>query len=269
MYKEVGVAGPERPCKDRVYFLTRYLISVSREGETSLYLVIPGDGTGMLREPRELVLLAGPGEVRWYPGRVQVHDRAFLIRVAAEGKSRCTVFTGLDEHVTFVLDPDPASVTTITVYDVSPPLPTLSASIREIEACGLFGPLDVSFDHRVRDIREVPASLFPCRAAGFTRTLDRDVPSEREVVAGCLTSAQVLRECHGLDLPLHDTCPLSMVSAEPFLARCCRSERQGPAEIRGFSGYIIHWGAGPADILDAVRALAGRWNAGLRGSDGA
>ena len=265
--KEVGVAGQERPCGGKIYLLTRYLISRRADGETTLSAVVPGEGKGLLREPAEVVPLAGPGDVRWFPGRVQIHDRSLLLRLAVEGGARCTIFTGLDEHVTFVLDPDPATLLTITVYDVSPPLPSLSATIREIEACGLFGTLDIRFDHQVRDLREIPATLFPCRAAGFSRTLDRDVPAGDEVVAGCMTAAQLLQECHGRGPPMYDTCPLSMVMGEPFIARCCRGERQGYAEVRGFHGYIVHWGADPAAILDAVIALAGAWRRSHEGSN--
>ena len=79
-----------------------------------------------------------------------------------------------DEHLTFVLDPDPSALLTVHVYDVRPPLPALSARVSELEATGLFGELDIRFVHHVTDISQTGADVHPCRAAGFSRTLDAD-----------------------------------------------------------------------------------------------
>ena len=64
------------------------------------------------------------------------------------------------------LDPDISGFLKIHVYDVIPPRPTLSASLKEMEAIGLFGELSVVFNHHIRDITLVPADIYPCRAAG-------------------------------------------------------------------------------------------------------
>ena len=97
-------------------------------------------------------VLATPAEVCCYPEKVQLNDRARLVRLACESGYRCTVFTGLEENMTFVLDPDLSGFLTVHVYDVIPPRPTLSASLKEMEALGLFGELSVVFDHHIRDI---------------------------------------------------------------------------------------------------------------------
>ena len=54
----------------------------------------------------------------------------------------------------------------VHVYDVSPPRPSLSSCIRECGDAGLFGDLSVQFCHHIRDITEVRADVYPCRAAG-------------------------------------------------------------------------------------------------------
>ena len=71
------------------------------------------------------------------------------------------------------------------------------------------------------------ADVYPCRAAGYTRTLDADPMQGGEQVAGCLTGSQFFTECYGKDFVLENICPLESVREEPFIARCCRSERVG------------------------------------------
>lgn len=256
--KEIGHAST-RPCGEKVYFLSRYLI---REGEggTEILQVIPDPGEkGMMRSVREERVLARKDETFHYPERVQINDRARLVRIAQESGHRCTLFTGLDEHTTFVLDPDPTQFLTIHVYDVIPPLPTLSASVSALETTGLFGELDVVFDHHVRDISGIEADVFPCRAAGFERTLDADRLTGGETVAGCKTASQLISECYGVDFKREEICPLEQVREEPFIARCCRKEREGEGRWNGLSGVVVHWGAGPAEIYRAVCSLVLHW----------
>ena len=117
-----------------------------------------------------------------------------------------------------------------------------------MEALGLFGELSVVFDHHIRDIDRVPADIYPCRAAGYTRTLDADPLEGGERVAGCLTATQFCMECYGTDFVLENICPLELVKEEPFIARCCRAEREGTKTWNDKSGAIVHWGASPATI---------------------
>jgi hypothetical protein len=256
-YKEVGFASA-KPCGDRVYFLSRYLIHELESG-FELLEVIPRPGKGLMRDLQEPRVLAGPDEVTVYPERVRLHDRARLIRLARETGRRGTIFTGIDDHCTFVLDPDLDGFLTVRLYDVIPPRPSLSATVRELEELGLFSGMDVLFEHNLRDISQLAADTFPCRAAGFSHTLDSDLMLGGERVAGCLSGAQLYKECYGKDFELIDICPLSLVSGEPFLARCCRKEREGVGEYQGRFGAIVHWGASPRQILAAVEELMTRW----------
>ncbi len=181
--KDVGYAST-KPCGDRVYFLSRYLLKDTGTGyEVSAVTPDPAAG-GMMRPVVESKVIATAGETYHYPEKVQLNDRTRLIMLALETGYRCTIFTGLDEHMTFVLDPDLSGLLRVHVYDVTPPRPSLSACIRELESVGLFGELSVLFCHHVRDITQVRADVYPCRAAGYTRTLDSDPMHGGERVAG-------------------------------------------------------------------------------------
>jgi len=160
--KEVG-AVTGKPCGDRVYFLTRYLIRESPGGTEVLEVdQVPGD-RGMMREATSLRTLAAGDEVVMHPEPVNLHDRTALLHIALASGHRCTIFRGLDEHTTFICDPDPSGLLTLHVYDILPPRPHLSATIHELEGDGLFGELSVTFAHHVRDIREIGADVYPSR----------------------------------------------------------------------------------------------------------
>ncbi len=256
--KNVGHAGT-KPCGDKVYFLSRWLIRDVPGGHEIVEVVLDQTEKGMMRTILSSRVLAAAKDVYTYPEKVNLHDRTRLVGLALDTGSRCTIFTGHDEHRTFVLDPDLSGFLAVHVYDVSPPRPSLSSAIRELEAAGLFGDLSVRFEHHIRDIREVHADVYPCRAAGFTRTLDADPMKGGEEVAGCLTASQFFTECYGTDFRLTSICPLECIRKEPFIARCCRSEREGLCAWNGKRGRIVHWGASPVRIFEAVRDLANLW----------
>ena len=258
--KFVGIAA-EMPCGDRVYALSRYLLREIEGGYELLEVALNPSKNRIMREIVSSRILATPDEIHTYPEKVQLNDRARLVRLAMESGYRCTVFTGLEENMTFVLDPDLSGFLTVHVYDVLPPRPTLSASLREMEAIGLFGETSVIFDHHIRDITTVPADVYPCRAAGYTRTLDADPLHGGERVAGCLTARQFCTECYGTDFTLENICPLEQIAEEPFIARCCRAEREGVGTWNGKFGAIVHWGASPAKIARSVQELVARWRA--------
>jgi hypothetical protein len=217
--------------------------------------------TGMMRPIIASKIFATTEETYFYPEKVQINDRTRLIRLASDSGFRCTIFTGLDEHMTFVLDPDLSGLLKIHVHDVTPPRPSLSACLEELESAGLFGDLSVMFCHHIRDISQVRADVFPCRAAGYTRTLDADPMQGGERVAGCLTGSQFYTECYGKEFVLENICPLESVLEEPFIARCCRSEREGIGIHKGKFGAVVHWGASPAQIARMVNDLVMQWRA--------
>jgi len=255
--KEVGYAS-EKPLDDKVYFLSRYLIHEVPSGLEILEVEAEDTG-GLMRAVTSSRVLAGPEEVYLWPRPVVLHDQGGLIRKALATGRRCTVFRGADEHMTFVLDPDPEAVLCIHVYDAEPPRPNLSATIRALEATGLFGELCIAFEHHVREISSLEADVYPCRASGFERTLDKDRPEYGEIIAGCRTARQMLEECYGGGFEIINICPADAVLAEPFIARCCRSERCGLGKQNGLFGAVIHWGASPKEIADMVIRVAEEW----------
>lgn len=257
-YKYIGFA-TERPCGDKVYLLSRFLVHPVGDGYEILEVKLNPHEKGMMRDIESSRVLATPDEVYFHPEKVQLHDRTLLVRLASESGHRCTVFTGLDDHLTFVLDPDLSGFLKIHVYDVIPPRPSLSSCIRELESAGLFGELSVEFCHHIRDITELHADVYPCRSAGFTKTLDADPMHGGERVAGCLTGSQFYTECYGKNFRLENICPLEQVNEEPFIARCCRAEREGIGTWNGKFGAIVHWGASPAQIARLVNELVTRW----------
>jgi hypothetical protein len=256
--KYIGRAST-RPCGDVVYSLSRYLLHETDRGYELLEITLDRAKKSVMRKVISSKVLATPEEIFCYPKKVQLNDRARLVRLASENGHRCTIFTGLEENMTFVLDPDLSGFLPVHVYDVIPPRPTLSASLTEMETIGLFGELSVVFIHHIRDITSVPADVYPCRAAGFTRTLDADPLFGGERVAGCLTAKQFCTECYGADFALENICPLEQVKEEPFIARCCRAEREGVGTWNGKFGAIVHWGADPAKIARSVQELVVRW----------
>jgi hypothetical protein len=258
--KLVGYAST-KPCGDRVYFLSRYLVRDTYEGYELLEVMPDPAVTGMMRPIIASKVIATTKETYYYPEKVQIHDRTHLIGLASDSGYRCTIFTGLDEHMTFVLDPDLSGLLKIHVHDVTPPRPSLSACLRELESAGLFGDLSVMFCHHIRDISQLHADVFPCRAAGYTRTLDADPMQGGERVAGCLTGSQFYTECYGKEFVLENICPLESVVEEPFIARCCRSEREGIGIHKGKFGAVVHWGASPAQIARMVNDLVVHWRA--------
>jgi hypothetical protein len=258
--KHVGHAST-KPCDDKVYFLSRYLLRDTGDGYEVLEVNLDPMGKGMMRNILSSRVLANSHEVYRYPEKVNLHNRTRLVELARDTGYRCTLFTGIDEHQTFVLDPDLSGFTKIHVYDVSPPRPSLSTCVRELESAGLFGDLSVQFCHHIRDITEVHADVYPCRAAGFVKTLDADLMNGGEEVAGCLTGSQFYTECYGKDFHLVNICPLESVQEEPFIARCCRAEREGISSWNGKTGSVVHWGANPVKIYESVKELISRWRA--------
>jgi len=238
--KEVGYAST-RPCGDQVYFLSRYLIHETGQGHEVLE-VIPGPRqNGLMRTIAGTRVLAGAGEVSRYPEKVQLQNRAQLVRLARESGSRCTIFTGRDEHLTFVLDPDLSTFQTLSVYDVTPPRPSLSATIRELEEAGMFAELDVVFEHTLRDISQIDADVYPCRASGFLRTLDADLLLGGERVAGCLTARELLNECYGKGFSYRTSVPFLWSLKSPSSPDAAGKSGKGQGSTGAGSG---RWSTG-------------------------
>ena len=263
-YKFVGIKDRERR-GESIYFATEYLIS--REGP-ALYHVT-SRGSGFMRGVVELESIASGREIMFYPDIVDTRNRARLIELA-DGiclgtKVNTVVFRGLDEHITFVKDPDPSQVLTIEVLDVSPPHPPwLVHVLAGLETCGILGDLTVRFVPHILDLCRFDCNsvYYPCRASGLGRSLDTDpVVHEHPRIVGCAVSREIFLATNpGKDFEFVNICPLQssepvFVPRGPFITRCCRSEQKGLTEKNGHPGMVVHWGDGPAKIAEAVRCL--------------
>ncbi len=255
--KFVGNASTS-PLGERVYFLTQYLVRPTSDG-LEVLKIQPKDGHGLMREIESVELIAGPKDIAIWEGKVTTHDRADLVKKALSTKKKCTIFGKEDEHMTFVFEPDLAEFRNVHVYDITPPNPTLADTINKLDKLGFFETEMVSFDYHIRDIRLLNTDVYPCRAGGFSTTLDRDVPPHGAKIACCRTGRQICHENYGTDFEFEDTCPITQINAEPFITRCCRADEGGIGEYNGYFGAVVHWGANPKTIADAFFEMMKQW----------
>jgi hypothetical protein len=241
-----------------VYFLTKYLIHPIPEGFEILEVEHEGEN-GYLRKVKSVRILVRSEDITIWEGSITPHDRTGLIKKALSTGKRCTIFGATDEHQTFVLDPDLSGLETVHVYDIIPPRANLSENLKILEALGFFGTENIQFEHHVRDIAKIQADVYPCRAGGFAKTLDRDKLHGGEHVACCLTGRYICGECYEDDFMFEDTCPLSQVVEEPFIARCCRANRVGIGMYNDKFGVVVHWGSSPRAMLEAMDTLLVAW----------
>ena len=246
------------PIGEKAYFSSEYLIHEIKTGVYEILRITLADEPGLLRTVIKTEVVARSDEICVYPGRVQLHNRADLILRAVEAGKRCTLFTGIDEHMNFVCDPDPEVLLTVHVYDLIPPFPHLSETLHSLEKIGIFGELEIRFEDHIEDIRNTHADVYPCRAGGFEKTIDSDLLYAGETIAGCMTARLIISECYDGEFLLHDICPANAAllhHKSPYIARCCRIEREGLVQTGDQIGFIVHWGASPKAISDAVFEL--------------
>lgn len=271
-YKNVGVTesfcpGTEEP----IYFLTDYLIvkkgdPLTGNSEYAIYRV-KKSGEGLLRKVEALETIASGEEVVKYDRELNIKDRALLIETAEKlctGKVNTVIFTGVDKHVTFVHKPDLSGILELEILDVAPPYPSwLSLVIRQLEASGIFGDLQVRFTEKVIDLRQFEGknTVFPCSASGLEgKCLDSDVITENgHLLVGCEISKTLFEmRFPELEYSFVDICPFKseiVMPSKPFITRCCRSENSGLVKISGFDGAVVHWGASEYQVAEAVRNL--------------
>jgi hypothetical protein len=217
-----------------------------------------------MREVEKLEQISSGSEIAEWPGKVDTRNRSLLIELASGLKhkgTRTVIFTGPDEHVTFVHEPDPGQILNIDILDVCPPNPPwLVYVIDRLESCGVLGDLTVRFRPRVLDLREFESEsvYYPCRASGLGRSLDSDrVVHDHPRIVGCEVSREIFLSTNpGKEHEFVNICSSQSLEPDgPFIARCCRSERRGLTRKNGHLGVIVHWGDGPYQISEAIRCL--------------
>lgn len=253
---------------DVIYFSSQYMLVFDAPDSCDIYEA-ESDGQGFIKKLKEVRKIAGADQTCIYQGEVDITNRADLIRKAAascSGKINTVVFMGVDRHYTFVQDPSLDDLTTIEVHDVAPPEPAwLAYNVKKLDEAGLFGDMMLDFEYHVLNLKgyEDPArtTIFPCHASGlnglFLDSLDREPQGDIKLV-GCNTSKLVFEARYPLKRYEHvNICPLSTRKpGRPFILRCCQSDKLGLTDINGVQGIVVHWGASPKDISDAIRQLA-------------
>ncbi|HJJ67018.1 MAG TPA: hypothetical protein O0W84_04765 [Methanocorpusculum sp.] len=255
--KFVGNAS-SMPHGEKVYFLSQYLLRKTANG-IEILAVEPADGDGLIREIKSLTLLARADEVHIWEGAVNPHNRADLIRKALSTGKRATVFGNAADHMTFVLDPSLDEFETVHVFDNTPPKASLSETLKALESIGYFEPDNIIFEHHIEDISEYRADVYPCKASGYARTLDRANVKEGDTVACCKTGRQICEETSDAKLIFRETCPVTRIDKEPFIARCCRMDEAGIQVRNGCFGVVVHWAAPPREIAEALDAMLSEW----------
>lgn len=253
---------------DAIYFSSQYVLVFDEAGKCEVYGV-ESEGEGFMRRTTDVKKIADASRTLVYDALVDITNRADLVRKAAaacRGNIDTVVFRGVDRHYTFVHEPSLETLKTIEVYDVAPPEPAwLEYNVRRLDETGMFGDLMLTFDYHTLDLRAYEdlerTTIFPCKASGlnglFLDSLDAEPQGDIRLV-GCNTSKLVFEARYPLKRYEHvNICPLSARKPKrPFILRCCQSERSGPAMLNGMPGIVVHWGASPRDIYEAIRQLA-------------
>ncbi|UGV40289.1 hypothetical protein J7W08_09405 [Methanococcoides orientis] len=272
-YKYVGVTGihPDDAEENIIYFLSEYMVVEDHvtedEIEYSIYHVTK-QGDDLLRDVEKLDLVASGEQVIKYDAKLNIKDRAQLIEIAAglcKDDVSTVIFTGVDNHVTFVHEPSLSEIIDIEIVDVIPPEPSwLSHVVRRLEASGIFGDFGVRFTENVIDLSqfEGPKTVFPCSCSGLKgKFLDCDtITEDGTLLVGCEISKKLFEtRFPDVEYSLVNICPFKsdiFEPTKPFITRCCRSEKSGRVTINGIEGVVVHWGASEFFVAEAVRDLA-------------
>ena len=246
-----------------IYFSTHYLLLLHQE--KAAIFEIESEGQGLIKTISSVNEIADYSETLVSQRKIDIFNRGKLIKNAArrcKGPIKAAVYQGFDLHWTFVYEPNVNGLIEIEVFDIIPPKPPyLIALIKKLDNAGVFGDLAVSFKPIVHDLsRSNPATIYPCSASGIgSNHLNcRDIQiAEENILLGCDISRQVLEERYeGLKFEHINFCPTKSIRPhKPFIAKCCKSAREGPIELSGQQGYIVHWGANAYEIVSAVRSL--------------
>jgi hypothetical protein len=259
---------PDYRPDDAVYFSSQYMLIFDAQGGCEIFEVA-SEGEGFIRRSKGVKKIAGAGQTVVYDGQVDITNRADLVRKAmtvCHGKIDTVVFRGVDRHYTFVHKPSLEELRTVEVHDVAPPEPAwLEYNVRRLDETGMFGDLMLTFDYHTLDLRAYEdakkPTIFPCKASGlnglFLDSLDEEPRGDIRLV-GCNTSKLVFDARYPLKRYEHvNICPLSTRKPRhPFILRCCQSDKSGPTVIDGVPGIVVHWGASPRDVCEAIRQLA-------------
>ena len=280
-YRGVSVARVDRRLDEaslRAHFLgrdaywkTRFVVVLPGDGSVAIVGVDRGDDgdPDALFAPITAVrLLAGPDEC------ALVHDPdcdtaipSDLARAAADHApgARAVVVHGRYEHVNFIIDPRPL---TITVREVVPPRPAklLDQARRVIAVTESWPPIHL--EPEIVDLAglaaEYPAEhyLLPCRGGGAEipgarlSYLDEHPEPADWTQLGCERSRQIHQWFYGSEAPRLDLCPRTAPASGPLLTKCClqQEELRHGAE-RGAPWVAVPWGSSLDVVAEALELI--------------
>jgi hypothetical protein len=251
-----------------VYRRTEFIAFVNGDDRA---LIQVDHATERLFEPvTDMRLVAGPAELRFvHAPMVNTANATQMAQVAlAQGDpARVFVVEGLYQHVNFIVEPTPV---TITVLEVVPPEPPklLEMARRVIDFDEELPPIELLAERVDMEViaRAAPAPqfLFPCRCSGLQLEtgvdfLDAGPPARSDwTLVGCERSRQIHEALYGGDpAELRTMCPREHADAfagGPLLLKCCLRERE--VELDGPDRAIVPWGASLDEVREALHALA-------------
>lgn len=238
------------------YRRTRFIV-VRSHGELALIEVIKNSDEPLFSPIVDVQLLAGPGECASIVSPDIDTGVPSMLALAADRvkEARCVIVTGLYQHVSFILDPDPVE---IVVNDVVPPRPAklMDQAHRVLAVTESIPPVrliedSVDLSSHLGDAEHV---LLPCRGGGVESDdvtidyLDQRPPRRDWTLIGCRRSRQIHQWFYG-DVPADiDFCPVERPeTVATVLTRCCMLEEG--IEIHDTT-VVVPWGA----TLENVRA---------------
>jgi hypothetical protein len=252
-----------------VYRRTAYL--VLRNGADAALVAVRKASTDPLFSPVvEARLLAGPEQVVYLVDPdVDVGNASALAAAArrnVRSGARAYVVCGRFEHVNFIWEPRPI---TITVTEVVPPDPPklLAMAQQVVDYDEDLPPIELVL--AAVDIREIAARnvrdsyLLPCRGSGVdldgeVSFLDTRPPKNGDwLLIGCDRSRQFHQHFYGDEPARVDICPRLRLRQAGHtgatLTKCCLLERG--LEREGPEGAVVPWGANLDEVRLALRLL--------------
>lgn len=249
------------------YWKTRFVVVLPENGSVAVVAVGRADPDALFAPITEVHLLAGPDECRF------VHDPecdtaipSDLARAAADHApgSRAVVVQGRYEHVNFILDPWPL---TITVREVVPPHPAkLLDQARRVIAVNESWP-PIRLQPEVVDLTGLAADhpsshyLLPCRGGGAEipgvrlSYLDEHPEPGDWLQLGCERSRQIHEAFYGTDVRRVDLCPRTAPASGsgPLLTKCCMQQEEMRHGIEdGVPWVAVPWGSSLEVVREAL-----------------
>lgn len=274
---EVGVRRVEFPlCEEEirktapgklVYFKTCYLLLT--DGNEWAVIRIISDGTGLLREVRQVEVVALPRDVEYVEDpSLNVLSASAMARVASKTNKGTVVVKGAFDHISFIQGR--ASIT-LFVYDVVPPKPPKLLSLTEkvLESEDIDRPIVVV--PRILDLHslvrpEDNVVMLPCHTSGLELKQEAlfldEAPSltsseaAATTLVGCDLSREIFIHLYGVSPTFRNMCPRRWASnsssGKLCLCLCCRVDNDFKREGNCVS---LPWGVTRRQVEAAIKSL--------------